>query len=277
MKKIHTALVVVLVLMARRGFAQSAQQAQSLPVAELAHLVLGKVGSSVVAVDRPQWPLNCRGGGLCPFDVNEEEARGPAPLTEGMTFYQRPEPARGGLQWTGLCSSTAIRVIYDSKGTPGTLTLTQRFGLSNAALRSGYDHDYVILSDGTVQRVDGSAVLAVVRNNTHLVGGVGLNEPGRTYFIQLHRGVVCTQIPASAGRRKGVLCLIESHRAMSKRQKQKDIRLNSKKAVAQFTDLPPDLISAMTAMAPATAAVRRPTYQTCTYTTSTSGDCRTTS
>ena len=128
------AAMCVLVLRWSPCPAQTAQEAQSLPLPQLARLVLGEVGLTIIDVDRPSWLNHC-GGPLCPpLSLEELRRRGPAPLTEqGLTFYQRPVPTPGGLQWTGLCSSTAIHVFYEGKSRPGRVEVSKRFGFPESA------------------------------------------------------------------------------------------------------------------------------------------------
>jgi hypothetical protein len=116
------------------------QQAQTLPTAELARVVLGEAGQAVVRVERPQW-RTCRG--LCPplSPADIEARKGPPPLTQGLTFYQRPTSVTAyGSEWVGLCRSTVIGVHYgaDDKVT-GLVTYT-RYAVPDRIVKGpGYD------------------------------------------------------------------------------------------------------------------------------------------
>lgn len=86
------------------------QEAQTLPVAELAQRILGATGVTIVDVDRPKW-LVCVG--MCP--PAEPHPEGPPPLTS-LTFYTRAS-ASSEAGWLGLCRATAVDVSFDKEGT----------------------------------------------------------------------------------------------------------------------------------------------------------------
>ena len=96
------------------------QAAQTLPVADLAHIVLGEAGSKVVDIDRPAWP---RCGGV---PVSCPGVSGVPPLSQGMTFYYRPE-AVSDLNWTGLCVSRTIKVSFGPEGGVERLEFSSRY------------------------------------------------------------------------------------------------------------------------------------------------------
>lgn len=91
------------------------EQAQSLPVSELARLVLGEAGALMVDVDRPTWPTTCRMV-ACPH-YTEEQRRQPPPLSFGLTFYQRPFAVSDiADRWTGMCGVVIVDVRFDDRG-----------------------------------------------------------------------------------------------------------------------------------------------------------------
>ncbi|HST35918.1 MAG TPA: hypothetical protein VLK25_04725 [Allosphingosinicella sp.] len=102
------------------------EQAQSLPVAELARLVLGESGALFVDVDRPTVP-SC--GMVCP-SLTDAERRVP-PLWLGMTFYQRSSAAswRWPEGWTGLCKTLLVAVSFDNGGRVSGLSQEVRYGV----------------------------------------------------------------------------------------------------------------------------------------------------
>jgi hypothetical protein len=119
------ALIGALIWFAATGSAQSqasseapatvtVREAQTLPLRELARLVLGAAGGIVVDVDRPQWgpepgpPLRLPPGTWPPA--------GPPPMSE-LVFYGQP---RFVGTYKGLCGAERITVHFDdeSKGAP---------------------------------------------------------------------------------------------------------------------------------------------------------------
>lgn len=87
----------------------TAQEAQTLPVAEIAARVLGAAGAVVVDVERPTWPT-CYG--LCPPPTPKPE--GPPPLAH-LVFYTRAT-ASAWAGWAGLCAASRIEVTFDPAG-----------------------------------------------------------------------------------------------------------------------------------------------------------------
>lgn len=90
------------------------QEAQTLPLVELAHRVLGATGAIVIDAERPHWPV-CTG--MCP--PAQPHADGPPPLTS-LTFYTRAS-ASNEAGWFGLCRATAVDVSFDKEGTVTSL------------------------------------------------------------------------------------------------------------------------------------------------------------
>ena len=89
--------------------ALTAQEAQTLPVREIAQRVLGAAGALVIDVERPRWP-SCVG--LCPPQRSTPE--GP-PSVKTLTLYTRAS-ATTEAGWLGLCRATAIDVRFDENG-----------------------------------------------------------------------------------------------------------------------------------------------------------------
>ena len=89
--------------------ALTAQEAQTLPVREIAQRVLGAAGALVIDVERPRWP-SCVG--LCPPQRSTPE--GPPPV-KTLTLYTRAS-ATTEAGWLGLCRATAIDVSFDENG-----------------------------------------------------------------------------------------------------------------------------------------------------------------
>jgi hypothetical protein len=108
------------------------EEAQSLPLAELARRVLGEAGGTIVEVDRPRWPT-C--DIMCP-PLTEEQSRRAPPLSHGLRFYQRPYAASLALNnWTGLCGTTVVFVHYDESGEVTSFATGQRWGVPNGMER----------------------------------------------------------------------------------------------------------------------------------------------
>jgi hypothetical protein len=108
------------------------KQAQTLPVAELARLVLGEAGALVVDVDRPKWPT-CEI--MCP-PLTEEQLKQPPPLRLGLTFYLRPFAASGMLnKWTGLCGVSHVFVSYGEHDELTGIGTGQRWGVPHGMER----------------------------------------------------------------------------------------------------------------------------------------------
>ena len=105
------------------------EQAQTMPTAQLARVVLGEAGATVVRVERPIWH-DC--AGFCPTLTEEEVERrkGPPPLSDGLLFFQRPTAVLSAQSsWSGLCSSTVIGVGYDEDGKVTGVRTDERYGV----------------------------------------------------------------------------------------------------------------------------------------------------
>jgi hypothetical protein len=108
------------------------EEAQTLPVPELAAKVLGEAGATVIDVDRPRWPV-CEG--FCPTEDEGPRTQAP-PLSLGLTFYQRPIAATGGQnEWTGLCAVGIVGVQYDSEGKVQSFGSGIRYGVRGSMQR----------------------------------------------------------------------------------------------------------------------------------------------
>jgi hypothetical protein len=97
----------ILVLLAAPASAITPEQAQTLPVAELAKLVLGEAGALVVDVDRPKWHV-------CEFGcepLSQEQLKRAPPL-DRLTFYTRPARGWSSERWSGLCEVDVIAVDF---------------------------------------------------------------------------------------------------------------------------------------------------------------------
>ncbi len=105
------------------------QEAQSLPIPELAQRVLGAAGTVVTDVDRPRWPACV---GFCPPPA--PHPNGPPPLTT-LTFYTRAS-ASSEAGWLGLCRATAIDVSFDKSGAVTGLNQRPTVGWLGALTRT---------------------------------------------------------------------------------------------------------------------------------------------
>lgn len=108
------------------------EQAQTLPLAELAKLVLGEVGVLAVDVDRPKWPT-CEIG--CE-PLTQEQLKQPPPLFDGLSFYTRIGPGGMTEKWTGLCTYDIIGVSFDAGGTPNGIGRSARWGAPHGMSRA---------------------------------------------------------------------------------------------------------------------------------------------
>ncbi len=78
------------------------KEAQTLPLPQLAHLVLGDVGAMMVDVDRPPHTLR---------------------------FYERPTAAEVGFgSWTGMCQSMVVEPYYDQHWALTRFSTAYRYG-----------------------------------------------------------------------------------------------------------------------------------------------------
>jgi hypothetical protein len=107
------------------------EQAQTLPVAELAKIVLGEAGVLAVDVDRPKW-LSCH---ICP-PMTEEERKQTPPLHLGLTFYTRIVSVPRSNEWRGLCGYDLISVSYDGSGKPSRIGKSSRWGAPHGMKRT---------------------------------------------------------------------------------------------------------------------------------------------
>ena len=107
------------------------EQAQTLPVAELARIVLGEAGAIMVDVDRPKWPtcFHC-------WPRTEDERKQPPPLHFGLSFYTRIFPERWNYEWRGLCGFHLITVAYDGSGKPSGIGKSFRWGAPHGMKRA---------------------------------------------------------------------------------------------------------------------------------------------
>lgn len=121
----------VLAVIAAPAQAITPEQAQTLPVAELARIVLGETGVLVVDVDRPKW-LTCE---ICP-PRTEDELKQPPPLHLGLTFYTRIFPARWNYEWRGLCGYDLISVAYEGRDKPSGIGTSFRWGAPSGMRRA---------------------------------------------------------------------------------------------------------------------------------------------
>lgn len=104
---------ILALLAAPASAAVTPEQAQTLPVAELARLVLGEAGALVAEVDRPEWPVQGCGPGCPP--PPREQPKGWPPL-DRLTFYGRPAMAWSSSGWRGLCEVQVITVSFGAGG-----------------------------------------------------------------------------------------------------------------------------------------------------------------
>jgi hypothetical protein len=121
------------------------EQAQSLPLPELARLVLGQAGALVVEVDRPKWPTGCQMI-ACPT-FTEEQLKQPPPLSFGLNFYLRPFAASDmSNRWTGLCGVVIIEVSFDNHDEMTGIGTQVRWGVPNGLERvpaTGASNDFL--------------------------------------------------------------------------------------------------------------------------------------
>lgn len=117
MRGLLAGLSLMLALPPFPAAALTAEEARDLPLPDLARVVLGDLGATIVRIDRPAWP---RCGGMCPIPTPEEAERtkrgDPAPPRYGMAFYQRPEAIDTADDWSGACLSIVINVDFDDTG-----------------------------------------------------------------------------------------------------------------------------------------------------------------
>jgi hypothetical protein len=121
----------ILAFLAFPAQAITPEQAQTLPVDELARIVLGEAGVVAVDVDRPKW-LTCR---ICP-PLTEEQRKQPPPLHLGLTFYTRIVSFPRSNEWRGLCSYDLISVAYDGSGKPSGIGKSSRWGAPHGMKRA---------------------------------------------------------------------------------------------------------------------------------------------
>ena len=114
------------------------EQAQTLPVGELARLVLGEAGALAIDVDRPKWPV-CEM--MCPTPaLTAEQLKQPPPLSAGLTFYLSPFAASAMTdQWQGLCGVPMVGVSFDEQGQVTGIGAGQRWGVPHGMARTGAD------------------------------------------------------------------------------------------------------------------------------------------
>lgn len=124
----------ILAFLAMPAGAITPEQAQTLPLDELARIVLGEAGANVVDVDRPKWPT-CGLPLMCSPETDPPPGRAP-PLSLGLIFYQRPYAVtldREG--WTGLCGTDMIHVAYDGDGRLARIVTGRAWGVPHAMKR----------------------------------------------------------------------------------------------------------------------------------------------
>jgi hypothetical protein len=106
--RIVGAVLLLLAGIAAPAHALTPQEAQTLPLAELARRALGDVGAQMVLVERSR--PSC-GGSACPAEVTPGTPQWPTSLT----FHARPLPA-GTAGPDTLCMSQTLFVLYDEEG-----------------------------------------------------------------------------------------------------------------------------------------------------------------
>ena len=116
------AVIATMAITAAANARISPEEAQKLPLPELATKVLGDAGTLMVDVNRPRWPG--------PFGLP-----GNPPVNE-ISFYQRPSEAYAGKGWQGLCQSEVVDVSFDGDGVPRHITTHYVFGVADRMERA---------------------------------------------------------------------------------------------------------------------------------------------
>ena len=98
------------------------EQAHSLPVNELAALVLGESGALVIDVERPHWTIGA------PFGVSPEEAAKGLPPVNWLRFYFRASAVPTILGTDGLCMAQSVDVTIDPSGKPTSMSVNTIYG-----------------------------------------------------------------------------------------------------------------------------------------------------
>lgn len=158
------------------------QEAQTLPVPELAARVLGAAGAIVVDVERPHFPVCV---GLCPPLLPHSDS--PPPLTS-LTLYTRAS-ASSEADWLGLCRATAIEVNFDKSGIVTSLDQRTTVGWLGALTRTKTGNGPGGAAAVSSQYADFEARCRALPTTRQFVSAFG---PPR-WRTSFHRGVACAQ------------------------------------------------------------------------------------
>lgn len=151
------------------------QEAQSLPIPELAQRVLGAAGTVVTDVDRPRWPTCV---GFCPPPVPHPD--GPPPLTT-LTFYTRAS-ASSEAGWLDLCRATAIDVSFDKSGAVTGSNQRPTVGWLGALTRTRTGNGPVSVAAMSAQFSDFEARCRALPTTKHFIPAFGPLNGDRAFI-----------------------------------------------------------------------------------------------
>lgn len=157
------------------------EQAHSLPVSELAALVLGESGALVIDVERPHWTIGA------PFGVSPEEAAKGLPPVNWLRFYFRASAVPTILGTDGLCMAQSVDVTIDPSGKPTSMSANTIYGLAKPLSRPNLKEFDYRAADQTLD-----ALCKALPTTRQFFYAMGVLDPGSVAYAvsQVHAAMV---------------------------------------------------------------------------------------
>jgi hypothetical protein len=157
------------------------EQAHSLPVSELAALVLGESGALVIDVERPHWTIGA------PFGVSPEEAAKGLPPVNWLRFYFRASAVPTVLGTDGLCMAQSVDVTIDMSGKPTSMSVNTIYGRAKPLSRPNLQSFDYRTADQTLD-----ALCKALPTTRQFFYAVGVVDPGSVAYAvsQVHAAMV---------------------------------------------------------------------------------------
>lgn len=179
--KAWMAALLVSLIFSAPAAAVTREQAHSLPVSELAALVLGESGALVIDVERPHWTIGA------PFGVSPEEAAKGLPPVNWLRFYFRASGVPTILGTDGLCMAQSVDVTIDPSGKPTSISVNTIYGLARPLSRPNLQAFDYRTADETLD-----ALCKALPTTRQFFFASGVLDPGSVAYAlsQVHAAMV---------------------------------------------------------------------------------------
>jgi hypothetical protein len=157
------------------------EQAHSLPVGELAALILGESGALVIDVERPRWTIGA------PFGVSPEEAAKGLPPVNWLRFYFRASAVSTISGTDGLCSAQSVDLAIDPSGKATLMSVNIIYGLARPLSRPNLQAFDYRTADETLD-----ALCKALPTTRQFFFAPGVLDPGAVAYAlsQVHAAMV---------------------------------------------------------------------------------------